>query len=404
MAPRPPPRVAPEEGRELVGPRAVLRALTPDEDSTPGVTAAAVRAIAALRVVLFAWAVTAVAVSHDALTRPWVAWSLLAVAGVVTGACATALVRPQLRRGGWLAVELAAGWALAAGTGVVYGHDGGGPSSVRTLGGVWPLAGVLTAGVAYGPWAGGVTGACFGAARLVGALMATDGSLDAAQVWTVASSTLLSVVAGTLIAAGIRWVGRLETETATSAAHERVARELHDGVLQTLAVIESRSSDPEAVRLARAESRRLRTWLFGAPAGATQLDVALLEALGGVEDRFGVRCELALVEHVALPAEVCERLAGAVGEAAANAAKHGGTGCTVLVVPDDDGVSVSVHDDGPGFDVGAVRAGVGIARSIRGRIEEAGGTVQIESEPGRGCEVRLWVPMRPVVPAGDPTP
>jgi signal transduction histidine kinase len=80
-----------------------------------------------------------------------------------------------------------------------------------------------------------------------------------------------------------------------------------------------------------------------------------------------------------------------VTEALTNAAKHGGAQVvTVFVERGDDGVFVSVKDDGAGFDTEATPDGVGLARSIRARMREIGGRVEIESHPGSGAEVRLW--------------
>jgi signal transduction histidine kinase len=356
-----------------------------------GAAAAAVRAVAALRVVTYAWASIGFLLAADQLVRPVPASLLIVAAGVITAASVPNLLHPRSAR--WptwlLLTELVVGWALASGSGWAYGT--GDPSSLTTLGGIWPLAGILAVGIAVGPWCGGLAGLAFGVARLVGMVDRVDGWPDGGQWWSIASTTVLSVLAGTLVAATLRWVGRLEAQAAEAEAQERLARELHDGVLQTLAAIEARSTDPEAASLARAESRRLRDHLFVPAEGAT-LDRAIAARLAKVEDAYGVRCELAVVEHVDLPLDLVEVLAGAVGEAAVNAAKHGGVGCTVLVLPEGEGISVSVHDEGPGFDPAAVTPGEGLARSIRGRIGDVAGRVEVETAPGRGCEVRLWVP------------
>jgi signal transduction histidine kinase len=360
-----------------------------------GTAAAAARAVALIRLVAYVWAAVGFLLAADDLERPVPATLLMAAAGVITAASLPHLVHPrQARWPGWLLLcELVVGWLLASGSGWAYEQSASGPTSLTTLGGIWPLAGVLAAGVSRGPWAGGAAGLAFGAARLAGAVATAGGWPPAAQWWSIASTTVLSVAAGTVVAATLRWIGRLEAQAAEAEAQERLARELHDGVLQTLAAIEARSRDPQAAGLARAESRRLRDHLF-APPDVAGLDRVLATRLARVEDAYGVRCELAFVEHVEVPADLAERIGGAVGEAAVNAAKHGGVGCTVLVLPEADGVAVSVHDEGPGFDPAALAAGAGegLRRSIRGRIEEVGGTVEIDSRPGEGCEVRLWVP------------
>ena len=89
-----------------------------------------------------------------------------------------------------------------------------------------------------------------------------------------------------------------------------------------------------------------------------------------------------------------EALVGAVGEALTNAGKHGPAGHVVVFVEEDDdgGVFCSVKDDGPGFDPETEEPGIGITRSIRGRVEAAGGRVEIAAAPGEGAEVRLRLP------------
>jgi signal transduction histidine kinase len=88
---------------------------------------------------------------------------------------------------------------------------------------------------------------------------------------------------------------------------------------------------------------------------------------------------------------VVDALAGAVSEALANAGKHGdATVVTVYAEPEGDAVFCSVKDDGHGFD--GAPEGIGLSRSVRGRIAEVGGRVEVDGNPGRGTEVRLWVP------------
>jgi hypothetical protein len=53
----------------------------------------------------------------------------------------------------------------------------------------------------------------------------------------------------------------------------------------------------------------------------------------------------------------------------------------------------SVKDDGAGFDPAATPEGAGLRRSVRGRVAEVGGRVEVDGRPGRGTEVRCWVPV-----------
>lgn len=78
-----------------------------------------------------------------------------------------------------------------------------------------------------------------------------------------------------------------------------------------------------------------------------------------------------------------------------NALKHaGGPAATrVVAAATSDTVTVTISDDGVGFD-STTAPGFGIEHSIRRRITEAGGDAEIESTPGRGTVVRLQVPRR----------
>ena len=166
-------------------------------------------------------------------------------------------------------------------------------------------------------------------------------------------------------------------------------------MLQTLAVVERRSGDPALSRLAREQERELREFLFGSRPIATDLGAALRSAAARFEDAFGGRVQVLVPEDLGLPPGAVAAVAGAVGEALTNAGKHGGAGRVVVFVDDEDGeaaVFCSVKDDGCGFDPATTPEGVGLSRSIRGRIEEIGGRVEVAAAPGRGTEVRLWLP------------
>ena len=153
--------------------------------------------------------------------------------------------------------------------------------------------------------------------------------------------------------------------------------------------------------LARDQEGELRGFLaiaFGAPAS---LESELRRLAQRHESLFGTRVEVVVAADTPeLPPEAVIALVGAVGEALTNAGKHAEAGRVVVYAepadPDDDGgedarVFVSVKDDGRGFDPETVPERIGLSSSIRGRIDETGGTVRIASRPGRGTEVRLWL-------------
>ena len=110
---------------------------------------------------------------------------------------------------------------------------------------------------------------------------------------------------------------------------------------------------------------------------------------------FGIDVDVNVVgADVDVATESTTAVVGAVQEAITNAAKHAAPQRIVAFAEvDDDGIGVaSVRDDGCGFDPSAVADGHGIGDSIRSRIDERGGRVEVISAPGRGTEVRLWMP------------
>jgi len=220
------------------------------------------------------------------------------------------------------------------------------------------------------------------------------------------TTTLLppGAVAGALLLIAGPWLWRLAIERDAERAsrirteeRSEVAARIHDSVLQTLALIQRHSSEPQRVAsLARRQERELRGWLYeDRPLGDDQasLMTALSAAAADVEELHGVRVELASAGDCPLD-DASGALVLAAREAMTNAARHGGADeISVFLDAGDAGVSVYVRDRGAGFDPEAVAADrQGIAESIRGRMERVGGTARIVSAPGEGTEVELEVP------------
>ena len=130
------------------------------------------------------------------------------------------------------------------------------------------------------------------------------------------------------------WLLRLssdlsEEREARVRSEERadVAAHLHDSVLQTLALIQRSAGDPATVsRLARAQERDLRSWLFDDPGeGPATLAAALRAVAAEVEDAHGVPVEVVCVGDAPVTEED-RPLVLAAREAITNAAKHSGAG------------------------------------------------------------------------------
>jgi signal transduction histidine kinase len=195
---------------------------------------------------------------------------------------------------------------------------------------------------------------------------------------------------------------------ARARAEERadIAAHMHDSVLQTLALIQRRAEDPQAVvQLARAQERDLRSWLFEGRAPG-EADASFAEGVRqiqrDIEARHGVPVEVVTVGDCPLDEHIAALLAAA-GEATVNAAKWSGAAVvSVFAEVEADKVSVAVRDRGKGFDPDAVPGDrKGVAESIRGRMSRHGGEASVQSAPGEGTKVTLTMPRTaPSEPAG----
>jgi signal transduction histidine kinase len=205
----------------------------------------------------------------------------------------------------------------------------------------------------------------------------------------------LGVIAGPWISRLVRQVTDERRERIRQEERAEMAAHLHDSVLQTLALIQRTDDAREIVALARGQERELRTWLYAGSIRAVpgSLSAALDEVAADVEATHRTRIEVVLVGDCEVD-DTTRALVDACREAMVNAARHSGArGLSVYVEVEDDAVTAFVRDQGVGF----LRATVpsdrhGIAESIEGRMERNGGIAVIESEPGRGTEVRLRIP------------
>ncbi|QCB96697.1 ATP-binding protein [Arthrobacter sp. PAMC25564] len=247
--------------------------------------------------------------------------------------------------------------------------------------------------------AGGWARLAAGLALVVaGVLVMVSGSGSWQQTWLalLSSAAVLGGVALVLLPWGLKFWRDLETERAGRVrATERaeIAAHLHDSVLQTLALIQRRAgNEHDVVRLARAQERELRAWLYRDPGrDAGQLSDGIGAAAAEVEDSLGHAVEVVSVGDCAMT-ERHEALVQAAREAMLNAARHGGGAVSVYLEVTDGAAEVFVKDRGPGFDPDSVPADrLGVRESIIGRMRRHGGTATITSGPD-GTEVRLRLP------------
>lgn len=355
----------------------------------------------------WAWLAVTTVLQRNVLERPVVAASLVGLALAWTANC-TRLLRVDplaLLRPGLVMVELVLAWLLLVGDGWVF-EAGHAFEKGQNLAGNWPLIAALSAATAIGPWWGALAGALVGSGRFFGGLVNGVDSWPGERVTSLVTTMVFYAVGSTMWGLVTLRLRQAEGEVAMRRARDEVARTLHDGVLQTLALVErrARTTDPELAAVARTSDRELRAWLFHGPGetatgGASPSSASLETLLRTAGDRIAVAYDLAVTVSVIddrparlVDARVDAAMAGAAAEALTNAAKHADAQrVTVYAETEDDGsVFVSIRDDGRGFDVDAPTSGRGLKHSIVERMAEVGGRVEIVSAHGKGAEVRLW--------------
>lgn len=245
------------------------------------------------------------------------------------------------------------------------------------------------------------------AAVLSVAELAVVPDIDLRLIGVKTGMTVMTGAVGYLVRATSQAHTRSEELAATAATlaeRQRLARVVHDGVLQVLAMVEREGPElgPRGVRLARAAAEQevaLRQLL------QESIDDAAMESglrdLAVLLDRHaGPNVTIsAPAGSVVLAADRADEIDAAVGEALTNVRRHAGLEASawVLLEREGDEIVISIRDNGIGgtsdeFD-GAFRRGrLGMKHSIRGRLHDLGGEATLRTAPGRGVEWEFRVP------------
>jgi signal transduction histidine kinase/phage shock protein PspC (stress-responsive transcriptional regulator) len=250
--------------------------------------------------------------------------------------------------------------------------------------------------------AGGLVIAGVGVLLLVGQEAAPGALVQS----TIAAVAVLGGVALVLAPWWLRLVRELGDERAARARESEradIAAHLHDSVLQTLALIRARADDPtEVARMARAQERELRAWLYDDRSEpGTSVAAVLAAIVADIEDtRTGPEGEAVTIETVVVgdaePDADTDALLQATREALLNAVRHGRPPVSLYLEAGPEEVEVFVRDRGDGFDPDAVPADrFGVRESILGRVRRRGGRATVVCKDGGGTEVRLRMPRRP---------
>lgn len=233
-------------------------------------------------------------------------------------------------------------------------------------------------------------------------LVAVDGSQQqygtSAPHMIIAGLLLLISVVLTVVPWAVSLIRDIGTERALKEREEERAdmtAHLHDGVLQTLALIQLHAGEAQTVfTLARSQERELREWLYQERSTSDRSIKAGLKLITAqVEDDHGKPIEVVTVGD-AQPSAQTDALLDATRQALVNAVTHGAEPISVYCEVHDGTVEIFVRDHGNGFDIHAIpQSRLGIKESIIGRIQRRGGTVEIVSRKGWGTEVRMHMPI-----------
>ena len=360
------------------------------------------RALAILRLVLLANTIGLNLLRHENFEHPTA--GLVAVLGlsVWTGVAIWAYADPARRTPPLLVTDL-----LVAVVGLAVTPWVKGPDFNATVAGFWVM-GAMFAWAIQWRWAGGLTAAVV--------LCAVDLAIRDTFTQSNYGNLFLLMIGGPIIGyvseslqRSAMAVAAAERAAATEAERARLARAVHDGVLQVLALVQRRGGElggeaGELGRLAGEQEIRLRALIRAQ-------DSVVPPAFGDADGRVDLAMELArLEEHgsvtvslpgppVPLPARTVDEIVAAVAACLDNVLLHVGRGAPawVLLEAFPDRVVVSVRDEGPGIPAGRLEAAqgdgrLGVVDSIRGRIVELGGTAELTTGT-YGTEWELTVPL-----------
>jgi signal transduction histidine kinase len=357
------------------------------------------RVVGVFRFAALGYAIALHAAAQDGYTHRWLAWAVL---GVLAAWTVFLAVRP-----GRETVVMVVDLALASGS-VLITRVLDDPDRIQagaqTLPSIWPAAAVLAWAIWRG-WRGGLLAAVVIAVMDV----AEIGGLTEMSAVTVNNIVLLMLsglivgYAVEVLRAGQTQLTAAAAQQAATAERERLARDIHDSVLQVLGFVhrdgtERGGAAADLARMAGEQEARLRALISnGSPAatlvGEADLRAALSRHAGA---RISISCP---AMPVLLPAGQVAALTAATAAALDNVRQHAGEQAQAWVLLEDEPeqVTVTVRDDGPGIEPDRLEAArmagrLGVSASIRGRIKDIGGTVEFVCMPGEGTEVELRVP------------
>jgi signal transduction histidine kinase len=358
------------------------------------------RGVLAFRVLTWAFACGTVVIQSGHYQREWLAWTILGVMAAWSVVSSFFYLRERTRPPVLVVFDLVLTTALLLTSPWVL-SDAQFASNVPLITTVWAAVPAVAAGARFGASGGVLAGLVLGVAT---GLAREKFDLDVARDGVLlAGAGLLVGMAATM---GRRSAARLEQalrKEAATAERERLARSIHDSVLQVLARVRKRGNEvggeaAELAKLAGEQEIALRSLVTTEPLRPNDSGTASLRAALQLLATSSVQVS-APADDVELPAHVTGELVAITREALSNVEKHAGPDAQAWVLLEDLGteVVVSIRDDGPGIPDGVLERAaadghLGVVESIRGRVRDLGGSATLDTGPGRGTEWEVKVP------------
>jgi len=358
-----------------------------------------VRALALLRALVLANTLVVFALRHDEVERPVLGLAVMGVLVVWSVVVVLVVRRPWRRTLPVLGADLLIGAGALLLSPVVKG-----PDFTVSLPGYWVMAPLLLWAVRFRRPGGLLAGVVLAACDL--AVRPDITQANAGNVFLVLiGGPIVGYLCGSLQEMAAQ---RDAAERAAAVAEERarLARAVHDGVLQVLAMVQRRGPQlgPEGAelgRLAGEQETSLRTLInrqdsLVRPATAATVDLA--EALAErVARRPPAGSLVGTGAPVLVPTEVATELVDAVGACLDNVAAHVGHDAPAFVLLEETPAAVvlTVRDTGPGIEEGRLaeaeaQGRLGVTGSVRGRMADLGGDATLTTGPGGTSWELTW--------------
>jgi signal transduction histidine kinase len=369
-------------------------------NNVTGVRLSLWRAAVAFRIAAAAFCLFLIVRWHNLYADEALGLAVGCVIALVTVVVAVRGLTGRAHRWSFVVADLAVCLALTLVTHYVQTPDqshGGMP----TLTTVWAAGPVIEAGL-LGGWPVGLIAALL----QFGASVAVRDGYDGRTLTNGVLLVMVGAISGYICRLTVRSEEEralLSAQQAALAERERLARTIHDGVLQVLGLVHRKgiAAGGEWATLGQAAAEQeaaLRGLITSRPDSSPDTGTRNLAA-----DLAMLRSSRTTVsvpgDELNLPAAQAIEVVAIVRAAMSNIDAHAGADAHTWILLEDlgDRVAITVRDNGVGMPVGRLAEAeqdgrLGVARSIRGRAAELGGTATITSAPGAGTEVEVFIP------------